>query len=338
MISVDALVERGRRTWGRLDSRPELVNPLDVFTGVRRRFEDFRLKEWVGFTLLHPEWAASMIIQDAKYLATSEIYGFRRATGELHEHAAAGRGSALLPVRLLDGGRCAFEADGYRLAYSFAHDRHTITINIAESSAGPAFSGELELDATQSSPPLAVSSRLGGRLSMATMFTYKEIFPAAGELLIAGSKISFDPGRDFAIVDEHRSHLPYRTDWTWGTFAHRTSAGIVGANFAARPQPRDAEEESCLWTPDACEPLSTIIFTPLSRNRLAPVRVLSADGRLDLIFTPQGRKDARHQFVVASMDYFQQPGTYRGLALSLDGTRHQLDDVPGVLERMHARL
>jgi hypothetical protein len=342
VITADALVEHRSRRWGRLAGRPDLVNPLDAFTGPRRRWESFRLKEWIGFTLIHPDWASSMIIQDAKYLATSEIYGFHRATGDLYERSAAGRGRAQLPARLFDAGRCVFDTDGHRLEYAFDrdHDHHRILINISGSPARPAFSGELHLDAGRSSAALAVSSPLRRRQrpSAAAMFTYKVIFPACGELMIAGHRVVFDPARDVAILDEHRSHLPYRTDWTWGTFALQTPAGIVGANCTTRSQPPGTEEESCIWTPQGCEAVAGMSFTPLSPGRLAPTRVSADDGRLDLIFTPQGRKDATPQLVVASMNYFQQCGTYRGTVRGLDGTVYQIDDVPGVLERMHARL
>jgi hypothetical protein len=342
VITADTLVERRSRRWGRFTGRPDLVNPLDAFTGARRRWESFRLKEWIGFTLIHPEWASSMIIQDAKYLATSEIYGCCRATGELSERSASGRGRAQLPVRLLDGARCIFQSDGYRLEYGFdrGHDHHRIIIDIAASGERAAFSGELRLDAARSSAALAVSAPLRRRRtpSAPAMFTYKEIFPAEGELTIAGHRVVFDPARDVAILDEHRSHLPYRTDWTWGTFALQTGSGIVGANFATRPQPNGAEDESCIWTPQACEALTGVTFNPLAPGRMAPTRVISFDGRLDLVFTPQGRKDATPQLLVASMDYFQQCGTYQGTVRGLDGTEYPIDDVPGVLERMHARL
>lgn len=352
MITVDALVERGARHWGRFADRPDLVNPLDAYAGQRRRWERFRLKEWVGFTLLHPDWGVSMIIQDAKYLATSELYGCRRSTGDIYEHSAAGRRRATLPQRLLDSW-CTFESDGYHLRYAFDRDRgnHRIMIDILESAAGPAFSGELQLDATHASAPLAVSSPLRDRQlgSAAAMFTYKQVFPAFGRLEINGQEIDFDPDRDFAIIDEHRTHLPYRADWDWGTFAVRTPAGILGANFAARRQAAGAEEESCIWLPGSdvagarCEPLADVTFAALPSGRvgsdqLVPVGVTSADGRLELVFTPAGRKTARHEFVVAAMDYFQLCGSYRGVIRSLDGTSHELVDAPGVLERMHARL
>ena len=71
---MQTLVTQGRRATGLFDSRPVRVNPLDAFTGPRRALQRLRLKEWVGWTFMHPELSASMILQDANYLASSEIY------------------------------------------------------------------------------------------------------------------------------------------------------------------------------------------------------------------------------------------------------------------------
>jgi hypothetical protein len=92
---------------GRFATRPTDVNPLDAYAGPRRAWRRLRLKEWVGFTLMHPDVYASMIIQDAHYLASSEIYVHDRAAGALHQRAANARGgSPGLPARFY-GGHCA---------------------------------------------------------------------------------------------------------------------------------------------------------------------------------------------------------------------------------------
>ena len=62
----DQLVTDGSRQHGRLPQRPAVVNPLDEFGGLRRLVRRTRLKEWIGFALVHPEVWASMIVQDAK--------------------------------------------------------------------------------------------------------------------------------------------------------------------------------------------------------------------------------------------------------------------------------
>lgn len=339
-----ALVEDRVRHYGRFAARPSRVNPLDEFSGFPRTLRQLRLKEWIGFTLIHPDVYSSLIMQDAHYLASSEIYAYHRQRGSLYQHAANARGGALaLPANL--SGHCEFRRPGYRLEYDFAAEpvqplqpaesaqprHHHVRFDIAATGKAPAFRGELTLDADHASAPLSVSSELnGGR-----MYTHKAIYPADGTMLVGEEKITFDGRRDLAIIDEHKSLFPYQTSWLWGTFALRRPGGeIAGANFCKRQSAPGAEEESCIWTSGACEPLSAITFEPQSAGTQATWRIRSADGRLDVAFEPEGRKQVRHQLGLFAIDYFQLFGHYRG---TLNG-HIAVDGVHGVCESMRARL
>ncbi|MGV9354144.1 DUF2804 domain-containing protein [Streptomyces misionensis] len=335
MSTPRRLVEDGVRRWGRLPERPVVADPLAAYTGLTRRLKRLRLKEWVGFTLLHPDWYSSLIVQDAHYLAGSEIYAYDRAGGVLHQHAAnASGGSPTLPAELLDG-VCRFERDGYRIAYAFhaPSARHRIEVDIAATPKAPAIRGELELDAGAATAPLSVSSRLPG----GSMYTYKAAFPARGVLRVGDAEIVFDPARDLAVLDEHRSLLPYRTRWLWGTFATPTDAGPVGANFAARPELPGEPEESALWTPGRCEPLGDVSFRPDSTDPSAAWHITSRDGRLDVVFQPEGRKSVKHDLGLFAIDYYQLFGHYRGVLRGTEGD-FEIKDVHGVCESMRARL
>ena len=335
MPDPDGLVDRGVRRYGRFAARLASVNPLDEFAGLARSLRRLRLKEWIGFTLVHPDWCSSLIMQDAQYLASSEIYTYDRRTGALHQHAAKGKGGSLAMPARLAASHCSFQRRGYRLEYDFAAGagRHAIRFDIAATAAAAAFQGELELDAGHGSLPLSVSSRLpGGR-----MYTHKAIFPAEGALRVGDQKIVFDGARDLAIIDEHKSMPPYRTTWLWGTFALHAVAGIAGANFADRPELAGQDEESCLWTPGTCEPLADIEFQRQAGGASAPWHIFSRDGRLDVTFEPEGRKQVRHQLGVFAIDYFQLLGRYRGTLRGADRS-HEVEDAHGVCESMRARL
>jgi hypothetical protein len=326
MPDPTSLVEAGVRHYGRFAARPRRVNPLDEYTGAARRLRRLRLKEWIGFTLLHPDLYSSFIIQDAKYLASSEIYVHDRGSGQLHQHArTAGPGTVTLPAEL---NTAAFERPGYRIAYAFG-DTHRISIDVAAAGRTPGIRGELHLLAQNASAPLSVSSRL----PKGQLYTNKVIFPVEGELRVGERGYVFDAGRDVAILDEHKTFLPYRTTWTWGTFALHSPDGLVGANFADRPELPDQEEESCIWTTTGVEPLSEVAFD----QGQSTWDIHSADGRLRVTFTPEGRKDVHHQFGVAAIDYFQAYGTYRGSLRTGDETV-TLDGIHGVCEQMNARL
>jgi len=336
MGDQSSLVEGGVRRYGRFAARPDSVNPLDEYDGLSRAFRRLRLKEWIGFTLIHPDWYSSLIMQDANYLASSEIYAYDRRTGVLRQHAANARGGSLALPQQLAGASPRFAKDGYLVEYKFSGDgkRHRIRLDISATPKAPAFTGELELHGDRASAPLSVSARLPG----GNLYTHKALFPAEGRLHVGDQDIVFDPARDLAIIDEHKSFFPYRTNWLWGTFATQAGARPVGANFATRKTSTGEEEESCIWTPQACEPLSEITFTPASATPRSPWRIASADGRLDVTFEPEGRKDVRHQLGLFSIDYFQLFGHYRGTLRGADGTSYSVDAVHGVCESFRARL
>ena len=332
----DRLVVAGTRRYGRLPARPAVVDPLAEYHGLARARRRLRLKEWVGFTVLHPEIYSSLILQDAHYIASSEIYVYDRATTRLYQHAATALGGSLnLPHNLMDNS-CAIAQRDYHIAYDFsAHvGRHHIKIDIAPYGPAPAITADLTLDATAASAPLSVSSRLPG----GQMYTHKVAYPVSGTLSFGDTSVTFVPERDLAILDEHRSLLPYRTRWVWGTFALPTDDGPVGANFVNRPELPGEPEESCLWMPGSCEALSDVRFTKQAGDTTAPWHIASADGRLDVVFTPEGRKTVKRQLGVLSIDYFQMFGTYTGALRAEDGTTVEVKDVHGVCESMDARM
>lgn len=332
MITADSVVAGGVRQYGRFAATPTNANPTAEFAGIRRAFEDWRTKEWVGFTLTHAELFGSMIVQDAKYLGSSEIYVYDRAATRLTQHAANTGGGIHLPSDVLHS-HVDFAAKGYAISYDFTDARVVIRIDIAATDAAAAITGQLTLAPHGASHPLVVSSKLprGGR-----MYTNKIVFPASGWLQVGDRRYEFDPGRDFAILDEHKSHLPYTTDWTWGTFALPVASGYAGANFAIRPQLDGQEEESCIWTPDAAEPLATVAFDRQGADPLAPWHIHSADGRLDVTFTPEGHKGVDHNFGIIAIHYAQWYGQYDGVLRGASDS-WTLDGVHGVCETMHMR-
>jgi len=336
---IDALVTDGIRRHGRFTGRPVEVNPLDDAGPLLRPLRRSRLKEWIGFVFLQPEIWASMIVQDAKYLATSDVITFAPVSGATRHQTLCRSADVKLPDALA-GARAGVTRPGYEVCYGFdgSDGPHRIRIDVAATADQPPVRAELELDGSSTPPPLSVSAPLPSRLSSnAAMFTYKHIFRVAGTLQVGGDSYEFDPARDLAIVDEHRSSLPYRTRWVWGTFASHVDGEVVGANFAHRPKVPGSEEESCLWTPTAAEPLADVDFDHDPADRLGPWRIRSRDRRLDVVFEPSNREEVRQQLGLFAIDYFMMQGRYSGTVIGADRT-WAIDGAHGVCERMHARM
>ena len=338
---MQELVTYGTRAWGRFDERPVYLNPLDAYGGLGKRLRRFRLKEWVGWTFMHPELSASMILQDANYLASSEIYVRDAASQRLTQHSATAAGGSLKLPEALYGSSPSLRRPGYEVGYVFGPrgGTHEIHVDIA---AGRRHGHEelpiradLTLDGSRASAPLSVSQPLRPR---GAMYTHKLVFPVSGTLAVGEHTYDFDASRDLVILDEHKSFLPYRTRWLWGTFATVEADGIVAANFCQRPDVAGTPGESCLWVPGSggapvCIGVDPVRFERDSDDPLAAWHATSADGRLDVTFTPDGRKDVSHQLVVFGIDYWQLYGTWSGTV----GER-RVQGVRGVMENMDARL
>lgn len=332
MMNLDRLTADGRLQYGWMRTRPRRADPLEGARSPLTPLRRTRLKEWLGIFIAHPEWSAGFLLNDAKYLTASDFHAYHWPSDTLITHAASG--GVRLPANLLDATASAIRP-GYDIRFAFGGEggTHRITIDVAADENGPAVRGELTLDGATAPAPLSVSERL----PRGSMFTWKQAFPVSGTLRVGEQTIDYLPSRDLALVDEHRSLLPYRTDWDWGTFAFPTDDGIVGANFVSRPHRDDQRGESAVWADGGCEPLGAITFAPSGDDPLAPWTITSDDGRLDVEFTPQRRKPTLIDYKLVVMDYFMMYGSYRGV-LRAGGRSHDVRDVHGTCERMHARL
>ncbi len=332
MTDLDRLTIGGRLQYGWMPTRPRRADPLDGARSPLTPLRRTRLKEWLGVFITHPEWSAGFLLNDAKYLTASDFHAYHWASDTLVTHATSG--GVRLPADVLDRVASATRP-GYDICCEFGGDggTHRIAIDLAADDDGPAVRGDLTLDGASASAPLSVSERL----PRGSMYTWKQAFPVSGTLRVGEQTIEYLPTRDVLLVDEHRSLLPYRTDWDWGTFAFPTADGIVGANFASRPHRADQRGESGLWIDGGCEPLGEVTFTPAGDDPLDPWTITSDDGRLEVEFTPRRRKPTLIDYKVVIMDYFMMYGSYRGV---LRGARrsHEVRDVHGSCERMHARL
>ncbi len=305
-ITSEKLVQQNQRNYGRFERTP-IANPLDEFSGIKRLFNNIRLKEWVGFALFHPDIYGAMIIQNAKIIKSSDIHIFENSNYTNFQSISIS--SKLKISEDLLHSTLYFNKSAYSIKFDFTDSRVAISIRIKATKNNQAIKAEIVLDASRKSKPLVVSAKLP---PTGSMYTNKIIYPASGYLQVGDNRYDFLPERDILILDEHKSRLPYKTEWTWGTFAFPIENSFVGANFAKRPQYSDQEEESCLWTSSGVEALKDIVFEPQDNAQNAPWHIYSKDGRLDVVFTPIGQKDVRENAVIFSINYFQMFGTYSG--------------------------
>ncbi|HPO15445.1 MAG TPA: DUF2804 domain-containing protein [Candidatus Hydrogenedentes bacterium] len=335
-----SIVEGGRLCTGAFRVPFRRMNFMDA-PGLGGPLRRIRLKEWIGFGISHPEWHITTFLLDAKITASALFQAFHRGTNDSVKHVQARIGGTWRLPETMWNGRCEFTKSGFRIAchHHLEAGAHHITVEAAATRNMPAVEADITLTEDMSRvPPLVVSLPVGERNSL---YTHKALMPASGTLRIGADEITLDPARDIAILDEHRSFLPYRTTWRWCTFAgYDTQGRLVGLNFGDHdyiPDP-DHWTENCIW---AGNTLSMLGAGELVYDRTGPMKpwhIHDRQGRVDVRFFPEAKKSERHNLVLLRMNYFQCHGHFEGVVIDAAGEKIPVDGFYGVAEMMDAHF
>lgn len=335
-----AIVEGGRLCTGAFRAPIRRMNLMDApgLGGVLRRL---RLKEWVGFGITHPEWHITTFLLDSKIAASALFQAFRKGTDYSVKHSQARMGGTWHMPGTLWNSRYDFSKHGFRMAchHHLEAGLHHIALEAAATREMPAVSAEITLteDLTRSQP-LVVSLPVGARNSL---YTHKALMPASGRLRIGTEEVTLEPARDIAILDEHRSFLPYRTTWRWCTFAGYDAHGrLVGLNFGDHDYIADPDywSENCIWAGETLSMLGAGELVFDRRDPMKPWHIQDRAGRVDVHFFPETMKSERPNLVIVRMNYFQCSGHFEGFIIDGAGEKIPVDGFCGVAEMMDAHF
>lgn len=300
-----------------------------------------RLKQWIGFTVDHPHWRFCVFVLEAAGVTAATAYALHRASGRQVKRVRALPAAAAPLARSILDGTTEFRAPDLRINMRHCAGRgfHAISVFAPHAPGSPGLRIDLTLDQNPESVSLLAASLPLDRGR--TMFTHKAPMAARGAARAAGQPVTFDPVRDTAIMDEHRSFLHGPIRWTWCTCAGFTREGrIAGVNLGDHPAIADQQQwnENCMWLGAALEPLGPAVFSHAPEHPARPWLMGDAHGRARLAFFPDGRLTARHALGNARMDYCQMSGRFRGTIAAQSGEIVPVSDFFGVAETMNAHF
>jgi hypothetical protein len=334
-----ALVNEGQITFGVFDTPVRNVNIQDAeqYRGAGR----LRLKQWLGFAIEHPDWHMCVFLLHAGYLSSATVYAYHKPTRRIVQYARVFPPGAPHLARNLYDDHCDFHAPGFSVIMHNHADRgfHTLCVRVPEKIGRPGLHMDLTLEEDLSRvTPLVASLPLTNNR---TMFTHKAPMPLSGKARVGGERITFDPDRDVAIMDEHKSFLFGPVVWTWATCAGRAADGrLVGLNLGDHATIEDQEQwsENCLWAGDTLNLLGPAAFDFSPKHPARPWLIRDTQSRVNLTFFPHGRMDANHNLGPIRMNYCQMNGRFQGTAVDNFGKTIVIEDFPGVAETMDARF
>ena len=170
------------------------------------------------------------------------------------------------------------------------------------------------------------------------MYTHKAPMPIEGYIQIGQEKFEYDQTRDLAIMDEHKAFYPHATDWYWASFAGFDEKGrIVGLNITDNFTYSDQQNwnENGIWVGDKLSMIGLAKFDFDHDDPSKPWHITEENGRVDVEFIPDGRKTQKFNLLVASMDYYQQFGKFRGFIIDDTGEKHDIKNFYGPAEEYH---
>jgi hypothetical protein len=284
------------------------------------RLARLRLKQWQHFALVLPDYFVGLALVDVGYLYKTWCFVLDRRTNVSyqHERIAPPGLPALLDLSLASGlfdDRCHVRARGYSVFVRnhLAAGEHALQLHIDDAAGKPGVHGDLrclhDRGAIQALD-VTLPSGLPGR----GVYTHKVALPLSGELEVGGRRVVATPEESFALLDVHQAHYPRHTWWNWATCVGRADDGrAIALNLTRNINPDDrAINENALWVDGALSNLGPAHFDYKPDDVLAPWRLRTACGAVDLVFAPQGERSEDLRLGLVRSVFHQPYGTFTG--------------------------
>ena len=179
-----------------------------------------------------------------------------------------------------------------------------------------------------SGAPLAfgtVSRLKGGDLGVTQK---RALLLVRGEVRLHGESHRLEGG--LGGLDYSHGFLPRKTEWRWAYLLGKTSDGrLLGLNLV---EGFHGEGECAVWLGDEVFPLGEGRFRFNAARPLDPWTVKSADGAVDLRFTPSCMHVERRNLLLIRSSFIQPVGAFSGTVRVPGRGTVELEACPGVVE------
>lgn len=200
------------------------------------------------------------------------------------------------------------------------------------------FGNELYIDARMPEPQgyqtlaLCIPSSING-----WVYAQKTAaLPVLGEVRSALGNYDLGEAECFGHTDYSAGFMRRETFWNWACFSGINNGEQVGLNLSWGVN-ETGYTENCFWVGNQLHAMPQVQFT-LDRDKPeTPWKITSADGRVDLVFTPQGRYETQVNALLMATNFKQIFGQFNGRLLDCEGREHHISQVYGFVEDQYAK-
>lgn len=283
-----------------------------------------RKKRWEYWAVQSPEMVLGVTVSDLDYAGLHAVW-FLDPQGIEHAASALTPPKALAMPDIAGGGPVAVAAGG-------------LEVNLEPTEVGLrlfARTPDLTADIAITRPPRHQSMAVVVPWSdRRFQYTVKEnTLPARGTVTTAGASYEF--GEDsWATWDFGRGKWPYRITWNWGSGSGMVGDHVIGLQVGGAWTDGTGSTENALMVDGVTHKISEELrWDYRTDDWMAPWRITSASGAVDLGFEPTYVRSDRTELGVIGNDTHQCFGTWSGGAhigdelWSVDGLHGWVEEV-----------
>jgi Protein of unknown function (DUF2804) len=298
-----------------------------------------RTKRWDYWAVLSRDMVVSVTYADIDYLGLVGVEWI-----DLASHRTGGRTIAVPLARgvhvpdVVGTGRLAHHSRNLGVDITYRPDGTHVSSSWTEADGSP---GILDLAVADSDGHDSLNVVIPWT---ATRFQYTskhQARPATGTLTIGDRTVAFGHGdaEAWGVFDAGRGRWPYRTTWNWGGGAGRTADGtVVGLQFGGKwTDGTGFTENGVLLDGRLMKIGADLIWDYRWDDPMAPWRVHSPDGSLDVTLTPVHDRHARTNAAVLSTEVHQVFGHWTGTIPADPHGSSRIDGLLGFAEESRSR-
>ncbi|MDF1821287.1 MAG: DUF2804 domain-containing protein [Alcanivoracaceae bacterium] len=292
----------------------------------------FHYKQFQYFGIVSDHLLAGCAFADTAYLGLAFAYVFDTRTGTLHESTwrsplARDLHMSASPV----DGQSLFEKGTVRIALGYGDNGQGRNKSLTLSAGG------LEINARLQEPPHYQPMSLCTRIGVNGWAYANKVagVPVTGNVTYAGQTHDLGAIGAWGHHDFSAGYMRRETFWNWACLSGMAGGHQLGMNLSCGVN-ETSFTENCLWLDGKLIKVAGTTFDYDRDDLMAPWRVRSTDGKVDLTFVPAGRHRETLNLAVFASNFHQIFGTFQG-TLHVDGRDIAVDRIHGFVEEQYAK-
>ncbi len=298
--------------------------------------QGMRVKVWDYYAVTTPTHFFSFTVSDIGYLGMVFAYVIEFASGKYEEQTLTlpfANGVSI--PRNSDAGETRYEGGGKTLRFNVNGEKRTLFVR------WPGFgkttlNAELEFVVPSKHESMNIVIPIQGK-----RFYYNRkinCMPASGWVEYQGNRFEITPSTCLGNLDWGRGVWEYESFWVWASASgFLKNKRTIGLNLGFGFGDTSAATENCFILDGKVHKLGEVKFSYDNQNFKAPWKMVSPDGRLNLVFTPFFERVAKTDLKILRSEVHQMFGHYNGTLVTDEGKKLDVTDLIGWAEEHNAK-